>query len=97
MQKWRTVLPVLTICASTLMGCAGSTALREGLVVNDAPPSLRQACQGPVALPSGEQLTRAQVERYWSQDRARLVTCKNRHGATVSFYMKRDEALRETR
>jgi hypothetical protein len=39
-------------------------------------------------------LTQAEVERWWIQDRARLLECRARHDALNAFVRDRDGRLR---
>jgi hypothetical protein len=72
-------LRILTL-ALFLSGCGtfnASTAYVE------LPPSLLERCAGPVLLPERD-LTRAEVVRWWGQDRASLLACASRHAGLAS-------------
>jgi len=58
------VLPLLSAC-QTPKGSIG---------LGDVPPSLLAPCARPVLLPERD-LTRAEVTRWWAQDRAALIDC----------------------
>lgn len=82
-------MPILS--AFLLTACAGSTAsVKPDL--RPAPPYLVAACADPSKLPS-RGLSRREIEVYWRRDRANLVSCKDRHGALVTYYRSRDGRL----
>jgi len=55
-------------------------------------PENRRPCPDPVALPNRD-LTEGETERFWHEDRIRLVVCGLRHKAVLSFYENRDARL----
>lgn len=75
----------LAQCASTLSG---------ELRLDPPDASLTQTCAPPVDLPNRE-LTQAEVERFWGQDRAALIVCRDRLSGLVRYYAVRDAALTE--
>lgn len=79
------------LSALTLTACAGSTAsVKPDL--RPAPGALTVACASPAKLPA-RGLSKREVETYWRRDRANLVSCKDRHGAVVTYYRQRDGRL----
>jgi hypothetical protein len=38
-------------------------------------------------------LTQLEVESNWIEDRGRLISCAERHGAVVEFYQDRDSRI----
>lgn len=76
---WPTMLLLILTLALFLSACAtpkGSTAFA------DLPPSLLVECPRPVRLPERD-LTRADVTRFWSTDRAALLVCASRHAGLI--------------
>ncbi|MBB4192810.1 anaerobic dehydrogenase [Rhizobium aethiopicum] len=53
---------------------------------------LIERCKGPVDL-GDKALTQAQLERLWTADRERLLSCLRRHLALRDFYADRDARL----
>ena len=82
-------------CLSLLTGCGASA--RSGSLdaprLDPPPAELVQEIPPPTRLPDGP-MTQAQVERYWSADRAALVTGGKRQRALVGWIETRDAALR---
>ena len=76
---------MLLIVPLALTACGGSTVSTKGLSLARADSAIARPCQGPVLLP-GRVLTQADVERYWSIDRARLVRCKGEKQEVVRYY-----------
>jgi hypothetical protein len=77
---------VLMTCAFTLQACAVSKP--SGSVGVDLPalPSrfIQTSCT-PGALPD-RALTRAEVEKLWARDRAKLAKCGYSLGGLIAFY-----------
>ena len=62
------------------------------LVREKPSPENRRPCADPVALPKRD-LTEGETERFWHEDRIRLVVCGRRHAAVLSFYEDRDKRI----
>jgi hypothetical protein len=76
---------MLLTALSALTACGGSTAYTEGPRLARADHAITRPCDPPVKIPERD-LTRAQVERYWSIDRARLVRCRGEKHELVRYY-----------
>jgi hypothetical protein len=72
--------------------CAGSTPFVKAPELAVVDPNLAKDCDGPTIIPDRE-LTQAEAERYWAQDRFRLVVCRDRHRETLRFFTFRDNGL----
>lgn len=74
-----------------LTACAGSTGSVKPVL--SAPDSyLTQDCPRPLALPERD-ITQAEAEKFWRQDRYRLVFCAQIHKGLVDFIEDRDKRL----
>jgi hypothetical protein len=76
---------MLLTALSALTACGGSTVSTKGLSLSRADTAITKPCRGPVLLPE-RLLNQADVERYWSIDRARLVRCKGEKQEVVRYY-----------
>lgn len=91
-------LAMIASLALTLTACGGSAKL-DGRPVTELgsqlakpPDTLIADCDDPTQFADGA-LGAGAVERAWAQDRSALVSCRDRHGATVRFYRDRDAGL----
>lgn len=87
----RILVPLLLPLVAT--ACAGSTPFAKAPQLEPVAPELAADCDDPTKLPDRE-LTQAEAERYWRQDRYRLAVCRDRHRATLRFFELRDDGLR---
>ncbi len=77
---------------SVLTACGESIGSVEPPILAEAPPELTRPCPRPVKLPESS-LTQLEVEANWIEDRGRLISCSERHGALVEFYQDRDSRI----
>lgn len=56
------------------------------------PQALAADCAGPIDLPDAA-LSAGEVERFWADDRAMLISCAGKHAALRQFYESRDAGL----
>lgn len=85
--------------ASTLTACAVSTpSASVGVHLPALPAALISVSCQPSTLPE-KPLTKAEVEKLWARDRARLVKCGYTVGGLISFYqdLSRRFAAADTR
>lgn len=76
---------MLAASALVLTACAGSTKFTDGVTLTAADASITGPCNRPVKLPNRD-LSQADVEKYWSRDRANLVRCAGEKAEVVKYY-----------
>lgn len=76
---------MLIVSALVLTACAGSTKYTDGPTLTGADSSITGPCNRPVKLPN-RALSQADVEKYWSRDRANLVKCAGEKAEVVRYY-----------
>jgi hypothetical protein len=74
--------------------CAGSTPFAKAPQLAAPDRELTRDCADPTVLPDRE-LTQAEVERYWGEDRFRLAVCRDRNRGLLRFFTFRDDGLRK--
>lgn len=76
---------MLVASALALAACSGSIVSTDGTKLTAADSSVTGPCARPVKLPNRD-LSQADVERYWSRDRANLVRCAGEKAEVVRYY-----------
>lgn len=77
---------MLLTFAFTVQACAVSKPSGSvGVDLPALPPKLVSVSCSPVTLPDRD-LTRAEVEKLWARDRARLSACGYSLGGLIAFY-----------
>lgn len=77
---------MLALVASMLTGCAVSTpSARASIDLPPLPAKLVSVSCMPTTLPETS-LSKAQVEKLWARDRARLARCGYTVGGLIAFY-----------
>jgi hypothetical protein len=82
----------LLVLPLAVTACAGSTPSIEPPKLAAVDRELAKDCDNPTILPDRE-LTQAEAERYWAQDRFKLVVCRDRHRETIRFFTFRDNGI----
>lgn len=70
---------------SLLTACAASTPSIEARISLPELPAEVKTCEGPLRVPHVD-ANQAQVEKWWRQDRKRLVICRKTNESLVLFY-----------
>lgn len=83
---------MLAMSLSVLTACGESIGSVEPPVLTEPPSEFTRPCPRPVKLPE-RPLTQLEVETNWIEDRGRLISCSERHGALVEFYQDRDSRI----
>lgn len=79
--------------ALTLTACGASApSIDVSIGLPPLPNSLLSVSCSPTTLPAGP-LTKAQVEKLWARDRARLVKCGYTVGGLIAFYIDLSKRL----
>lgn len=77
---------------SVLVACTESIGSVEPPILSDPPDKLVRPCARPGVLPDRE-LTQAEVEFFWINDRERLIRCGLRLRDLIAFYQDRDARI----
>ena len=75
-----------------LTACSASIGSVEPPKLVTPPEELTESCARPVLLPDRE-LTQAEVEMFWINDRENLIRCGYRLQELIAFYQDRDERI----
>ena len=76
---------MLAASALALAACKGSIISTDRTRLTAADSSITGPCARPVRLPE-RKLSQADVEKYWSRDRANLVRCAGEKAEVVRYY-----------
>lgn len=70
----------LSVCLLALTACGDSIRFDRFV-----PPTLLEPCARGVELPIDRNLTQAEAETAWLQDRTNLAVCRERHQGLVKY------------
>lgn len=83
---------MLSAALSVLIACSDSIGSVEPPLLSPPPARLTRSCEKPVLLPEGD-LTQAEVEFFWINDRENLIRCGLQLNELIEFYRNRDKGI----